>query len=134
MVYTKNAIDLGVTIQLSRKNENAHELVSSEDSPKNQEKSQEVNQQGTESFQGRYYQSLSYRIEQQENKLTITHKNLDVLMLATDCREKGGIIQVSQFNLTTEDKNIICNSARNLEQQIARLQKSRQIERGGLSY
>ena len=30
VVYTKNAADLGVTIQLSRKNENAHDLVSSE--------------------------------------------------------------------------------------------------------
>jgi ATP-dependent exoDNAse (exonuclease V) alpha subunit len=33
VVYTKNAVDLGVTIQLSRKNENAHELVQSLNSP-----------------------------------------------------------------------------------------------------
>ncbi|NJK57290.1 MAG: relaxase domain-containing protein [Pleurocapsa sp. SU_5_0] len=93
-----------------------------------------VTQQGTESANGRYYQGKSYRIEQQDNKLIITHKNRDVLMLATDCREKGGIIQANQFNLTREDKKIIRDSARDLKQQIDRLQKSRQIERGGLSY
>jgi hypothetical protein len=94
-----------------------------------------VNQQGTESFKGRYYQGKSYRIEQQDKKVTITHKDRDEpLMLATDYRSRGGIIQVSQFNLTREDKNIIRDSARDLKQQIDRLQKSRQIERGGLSY
>ena len=40
VIYTKNAADLGVTIQLSRKNENAHDLASSNDSPKNQEQNQ----------------------------------------------------------------------------------------------
>ena len=93
-----------------------------------------VAQLGTESFKGRYYQGKSYRIEQQDNKLIITHKNRDVLMLATDCRSRDGIIQASQFNLTREDKKIIRDSARDLKQQIDRLQKSRQIERGGLSY
>jgi hypothetical protein len=94
-----------------------------------------VAQLGTESFKGRYYQGKSYRIEQQDKKVTITHRDRDEpLMQATDCRERGGIIQVSQFNLTDSDKNIIRDSARDLKQQIDRLQKSRQIERGGLSY
>ncbi|MFM2314483.1 MAG: hypothetical protein RLZZ04_3759 [Cyanobacteriota bacterium] len=93
-----------------------------------------VTQQGTESANGRYYQGKSYRIEQQDNKLIITHKNRDVLMLATDCRAMGGVIKASQFNLTDSDKNIIRDSARDLKQQIDRLQKSRQIEREGLSY
>ncbi|MGL6340633.1 MAG: MobF family relaxase, partial [Waterburya sp.] len=94
-----------------------------------------VAQLGTDSFKGRYYQGKSYRIEQQDQKVTITHRDRDeLLMLATDCRSRGGIIQVSQFNLTREDKNIIRDSARDLKQQIDRLQKSRQIERGGLSY
>ena len=94
-----------------------------------------VAQLGTESFKGRYYQGKSYRIEQQDQKVTITHRDRDeLLMLATDCRSRGGIIQVSQFNLTDSDKNIIRDSARDLKQQIDRLQKNRQIERGGLSY
>jgi conjugative relaxase-like TrwC/TraI family protein len=42
VVYTKNTVDLGVTIQLSRKNENAHELVQSADLSKIIEKSQEA--------------------------------------------------------------------------------------------
>ncbi|MGL5880396.1 MAG: MobF family relaxase, partial [Xenococcaceae cyanobacterium] len=81
-----------------------------------------VNQQGTESANGRYYQGKSYRIEQQDKKVTITHRDRDeLLMQATDCRERGGIIQVSQFNLTREDKNIIRDSARDLKQQIDQL-------------
>jgi hypothetical protein len=81
------------------------------------------------------WQGKSYRIEQQDQKIIITHKTRDeLLMLAIDGRDRGGIIKASQFNLTTEDKKIICDSARHLKQQIKRLQKSRQIERGGLSY
>jgi conjugative relaxase-like TrwC/TraI family protein len=93
-----------------------------------------LNQRGTESNKGRYYQGKSYRIEQQDNQVIITHKNRNVLMSAMDCRSQGGIIKASQFNLTREDKDIICNSARQVQQQIERLQRSRQIERGGLSY
>ena len=94
-----------------------------------------VNQQGTESFKGRYYQGKSYRIEQQGKMISISHKNRnELLMQATDCRKTGGIIKASQFNLTNEDKKIICDSARHLKQQIERLHKSRQIDRGGLSY
>ena len=92
-----------------------------------------VNQRGTESYKGRYYQGKSYRIEQQDNQVIITHKDRDVLMSAMDNRKRGGIIQASQFNLTREDKNIICDSARQLKQQIEREQKSRQIDRGGWS-
>jgi conjugative relaxase-like TrwC/TraI family protein len=93
-----------------------------------------VNQRGTESFKGRYYQGKSYRIEQQDQKIVITHKTRDeLLMQAIDGRNNGGIIQASQFSLTNEDLKIICDSARHLKQQIERLQ-SRQIERGGLSY
>jgi hypothetical protein len=94
-----------------------------------------VAEQGTEAANGRYYQGKSYRIEQQDHKIIITHKTRDeLLMQAIDGRDKGGIIKASQFNLTTEDKKIICDSAHHLKQQIERLQKSRQIERGGLSY
>jgi hypothetical protein len=94
-----------------------------------------VAQQGTEAANGRYYQGKSYRIEQQDQKIIITHKTRDeLLMQAIDGRDRGGIIKASQFNLTTEDKKIIRDSARDLKQQIDRLQKSRQIERGGLSY
>ena len=93
-----------------------------------------VNQQGTESDNGRYYQSLSYRIEQQGSEISITHKDRDVLMSAMDNRKRGGIIQASQFNLRNEDKKIICESARRMQQQIERSHSSRQIDRGGLSY
>ena len=92
-----------------------------------------VKQRGTKSENGRYYQGKSYRIEQQNNQVIITHKDRDVLMYAIDNRKKGGIIKVSQFNLTREDKEIICNSARQVRQQIEREQKSHQIDRGGWS-
>jgi len=92
-----------------------------------------VKQRGTKSENGRYYQGKSYRIEQQDNQVIITHKDRDVLMSAMDNRKKGGIIKVSQFNLTREDKDIICNSARQVKQQIEREQKSHQIDRGGWS-
>ena len=92
-----------------------------------------VNQRVTSSSNGRCYQGKSYRIEQQDNQVIITHKNRDVLMSAIDNRKELGIIQASQFNLTREDKKLICDSARDLKQQIEREQKSRQIDRGGLS-
>ena len=93
-----------------------------------------VAQQGTESENGRYYQGRSYRIEQQGKKISITQSEREeLLMQATDCRDQGGIIEVNQFNLTCSDKNIIRNFARDLERQIKELQKSRQIQRGGLS-
>ena len=93
-----------------------------------------VNQRGTESDHGRYYQGKSYRIEQQDNQVIITHKNRGVLMSAIDNRKEGGIIQASQLNLTREDKKIICDSARRVQQQIERSRSSHQIDRGGLSY
>ena len=92
-----------------------------------------VNQRGTSSSRGRCYQGKFYRIEQQDNQVIITHNDRDLLMLATDCRARGGIIEASQFNLTREDKKLICDSARQVQQQIEREQKSRQISRGGLS-
>ena len=93
-----------------------------------------LTQQGTESDNGRYYQGRSYRIEQQGKKVSITHFDRDELLYeATDCRERGGIIKVSQFNLTQEEKRKIGNSARVLEQQARELQQSRQIQRGGWS-
>lgn len=93
-----------------------------------------VKQRGTESNQGLIYQGKSYRIEQQGEKISITHKDRDVLMSAMDNRNRGGIIQASQFNLTREDLKLICNSARQLQQQIERERSQRQIDRGGLSY
>lgn len=92
-----------------------------------------VNKRGTHSEQGHCYQGKSYRIEQQDNQVIISHKDRDVLMSATDYRRKGGIIKVSQFNLTREDKDIICNSARQVKQEIEHERSSRQIDRGGWS-
>ena len=93
-----------------------------------------VNQRGTSSSKGRYYQGKSYRIEQQGFQISITHKDRGVLMSAMDNRNRGGIIEANQFNITREDKKIICNSARKVQQQIERSHSSRQIDRGGLSY
>ena len=92
-----------------------------------------LNQQGIESQNGHYYQGKSYRIEQQGSQISITHVDRGVLMSAMDNRKRGGIIQASQFNLTHEDKKIICDSARHLKQQIEQEQSRRQIDRGGLS-
>ena len=93
-----------------------------------------VKQRGTESNQGLIYQGKSYRIEQQGEKISITHKDRDLLMSAMDNRNRGGIIEASQFNLTREEKKLICDSARHLKQQIERERSQRQISRGGLSY
>ena len=93
-----------------------------------------LNQRGTESDKGRCYQGKSYRIEQQDNQVIISHKDRGVLMSATDNRKRGGIIQASQLNLIREDKDIICNSARQVQQQIERSHSNRQIDRGGLSH
>ncbi|MEY2833521.1 MAG: hypothetical protein RLZZ574_2780 [Cyanobacteriota bacterium] len=50
-----------------------------------------VAEQGTKAANGRYYQGKSYRIEQQDKKVTITHKTRDeLLMQATDGRDRGG--------------------------------------------
>ena len=93
-----------------------------------------ANQRGTSSSKGRCYQGTSYRIEQQGHKISIIHKDRGVLMSAMDNRKTGGIIEAKQFNITREDKKIICNSARRMQQQIERSHSSRQIDRGGLSY
>jgi hypothetical protein len=73
----------------------------------------------------RYFQGKAYRIEQRGETLTISHKDRrEPLYVATDHRGKGGIIEISQFSLTSQDKQAVLGCASQLEQQ----QKSKQRE------
>ncbi len=75
----------------------------------------------------RYFQGKSYRIEQRGLTLTITHKERsEPLYVATDSRKTGGIISISQFNLTERDKETVIGCAEYLEEQ---QQKQLEIER-----
>ncbi len=66
----------------------------------------------------RYFQGKSYRIEQRGLTLTITHKERsEPLYVATDSRKTGGIISISQFNLTDRDKEAVIGYAKYLEEQ-----------------
>ena len=83
--------------------------------------------QGLSENDCRYLQGKSYRIEQRGLTLTITHKErYEPLYIATDSRQTGGIISISQFNLTDRDKETIIGCAEYLEE---RQQKQLEIER-----
>jgi conjugative relaxase-like TrwC/TraI family protein len=87
---------------------------------------------GIESGSERYVRGESYRIEQRGKTLTIYHKDrFSPLYQATDRRKTGGIIEISQLNLTQEEREKIHGSARYLEQQERELQQSRYCQRGG---
>ncbi len=77
----------------------------------------------------RYLQGKSYRIEQRGLTLTITHKERsEPLYVATDHRKTGGIISISQFNLTDLDKETVIGCAEYLEeQQQKQLEQERQL-------
>ena len=78
----------------------------------------------------RYFQGKAYRISKSGETLTISHKERsEPLYVATDHRETGGIISISQFNLTAEDKKIIQGHAQYLQEQSRK--RSLQVERGG---
>ena len=75
----------------------------------------------------RYHIGKSYRIEQRGLTITITHKErYEPLYIATDFRKTGGIISISQFNLTDRDKETVIGCAEYLEEQ---QQKQLEIER-----
>ncbi len=75
----------------------------------------------------RYHIGKSYRIEQRGLTITITHKERsEPLYVATDSRKTGGIISISQFNLTDRDKETVIGCAEYLEEQ---QQKQLEIER-----
>ncbi len=77
----------------------------------------------------RYFQGKSYRIEQLGLKLTITRKERsEPLYVATDSRETGGIIEISQFNLSDQDIERVIGCAEYLEeQQQKQLEQERQL-------
>ncbi len=77
----------------------------------------------------RCFQGKSYRIEQLGLKLTITHKERsEPLYIATDSRQTGGIIEISQFNLTDLDRERVIGCAEYLkEQQQKQLEQERQL-------
>ena len=61
--------------------------------------------------------------------LTITHKERsEPLYIATDSRQTGGIIEISQFNLTDLDRETVIGCAEYLEeQQQKQLEQERQL-------
>jgi conjugative relaxase-like TrwC/TraI family protein len=74
--------------------------------------------QGIQSQEGRYFQGKRYRIEEQGDTLTIfSNDSQQPLYLATDRRNAGGIIEISQFDLTEEEREIIQGYAQYLEKQ-----------------
>jgi hypothetical protein len=67
---------------------------------------------------GRYFQGTNYRIEEREDTLIISHhEGNQPLFVAEDNRKAGGIVEVSQFNLTIEDQEIILCYAKSLLKQ-----------------
>ncbi|WP_013325805.1 MobF family relaxase [Gloeothece verrucosa] len=77
-----------------------------------------LNKEGKRLGNGFYFFGNIYRIQQQETTLTIFHKDYnEPLFVATDNRANGGIIEVSQCNLTEEDKENIQGAAKYLEKQ-----------------
>jgi hypothetical protein len=89
-----------------------------------------LDEQGTKSKEGRYVRGNVYRIEQRGETLTIFPKERsEPIYEATDRRSAGGIIEISQFNLTEQDRKIIQGYVRDLEEQNRK--KSHQVERGG---
>jgi hypothetical protein len=90
-----------------------------------------LERQGKQEGNSRYFQGKVYRISSRGETLTISHKDRsEPLYVAKDYRKTGGIIEISQFNVTPEDKKIIQGYAQYLEEQ-QELQKSREVERGG---
>jgi hypothetical protein len=88
-----------------------------------------LKQKGIESGNERYYRGNSYRIEERDKTLTISHKDRsEPLYVATDSRETGGIIEVKQLNLTERDKEILLGYASQLNKQV---QEKTQASRKG---
>ena len=80
----------------------------------------------------RYFQGKFYRISQRGETLTISHKDREQpLYVATDSRGKGGIIEISQFNLTSQDREMVFGYVEYLKQQEQSNERRRQVERGG---
>ena len=86
---------------------------------------------GKQKDNSRYFQGKVYCIEERGEMLTISHQDREQpLYVATDRRGTGGIIEISQFNLTPSDSEIIQGYAEYLQQQqVQNLQSSPQLER-----
>ncbi|GFE71721.1 MobF family relaxase [Chroococcus sp. FPU101] len=90
-----------------------------------------LNREGTQSQEGRVFQGKRYRVEERGDTLRIfSNDSPHPLFLATDLRKAGGIIEISQFDLTQEDKEIIQGYAKALEKQHkAENKPKKQLER-----
>jgi hypothetical protein len=59
-----------------------------------------------------------YLIEERERTVRISRQNCDQLLyIATDNRETGGVIEVSHYNLTQEDREVLQAVVRSLQKQ-----------------
>jgi hypothetical protein len=87
-----------------------------------------LEKKGISSEEGRYFCGNVYRIEEQGETLTIFRSECpEPLYQATD---KGGILEISQFNLASSDKKIIQAYAQYLQQtQEPKLDKGTQLGR-----
>jgi 2'-5' RNA ligase len=82
-----------------------------------------LEKKGISSEEGRYFQGNSYRIEQRGEILIIFQLNrTEPLYQATD---RGGILEINQFNLTSSDKKVIKDYAQQLQQK-----KEQKLDRG----
>jgi hypothetical protein len=91
-----------------------------------------LKREGIQSKDGRDFQGKRYHISERGDTLTIfPYDSQQPLYVATDRRNGGGIIEVSQFALTAEDRKIIEGYAEYLERQQKESdnKRSRQLER-----
>lgn len=100
VVYTKDTADLGVTIQHSRQNENAHELVSSEEVSKTLERSKE----------------LAQRLQELKQELQKFHSSSDVTTNVSKAPAESN--QVSTQKQSQQDRDLIDESASSQVRQI----------------
>jgi hypothetical protein len=91
-----------------------------------------LKREGIQSKDGRDFQGKRYHISERGDTLTIfPYDSQQPLYVATDRRNGGGIIEVSQFALTAEDRKIIEGYAEYLERQQKESdnKRGRQLER-----
>lgn len=85
-----------------------------------------LKQLGESEGETRRFQGKFYRIERQKQTLTISRiDDSSIIYAAKDNRDKGGIVDLEEFNLTEQDKKRLDESAQYLKQQEKQEQRSK---------
>ena len=85
-----------------------------------------LKQLGTSSGETRRFQGKFYSFEKRDKTLTISRQDdSSIIFAASDAQERGGIIEIEEFNLTQQDKERLDESARYLKQQEKQKQRSK---------